>query len=296
MTIARAGERATRDDFLNVSFNSVSPEYFDTMGIRILAGRGFISSDATSEKPRKVVVNQAFVQRFFPNVDPIYCMVRSGLETVVGPDYEIVGVVSDAKYRSLREPMIPLLFSYGTDYRSFVMNVRTSLRPESIFEPVRKALASVDPSLPFLEVHTLSEELDDSAAVERLTAVLASVFGGLAALLAGVGLYGLLAYAVMQRRREIGIRMALGAEASDIAGLTVRQTVAMAVGGIAMGLGAALAAGPLIRSLLYGISPWDPKSLSAAAIFVVFVAAAATAIPALRATRVDPAIALRQDG
>jgi predicted permease len=294
VTVARPGERPTREDFLNVSTNNVSPEYFDTMGMRILAGRNFSPADPV-DKVARVLVNQAFVQRFFPNADPVGRRFGVGaVDTVVTPNYEIIGVVSDAKYRSLREPMIPLIYFRGVRYGTFVLNVRTRRRPESIFEPVRKALASVDPSLPFLEVHTLSEEVGDSAAVERLTAVLASVFGGLAALLAGVGLYGLLAFVVMQRRREIGIRMALGAEPTDIAGLTVRQTMVMAVGGIVMGLGAALAAGLLIRSLLYGISPWDSKSLGAAVIFVLFIAAGATVVPALRATRVAPAIALRQ--
>ncbi len=295
MTVARPGERPTREDFLNVSTNNVSPEYFDTMGMRILAGRNFSPVDPI-DKVARVLVNKAFVKRFFPNADPVGRRFGVGaVDTVVTPDYEIIGVVSDAKYRSLREPMIPLIYFRGVRYGTFVLNVRTNVRPESIFEPVRKALASVDPSLPFLEVHTLSEEVGDSAAVERLTAILASVFGGLAALLAGVGLYGLLAYAMMQRRREIGIRMALGAEALDIAGLTVRQTVVMAVGGIVVGMGAALAAGPLIRSLLYGISPWDPESLSAAVVFVMFIAAGATVVPALRATRVAPSDALRQD-
>jgi hypothetical protein len=264
------------------------------MGIRILAGRNFSPADKV-DKVARVLVNQAFVERFFPKVDPIGQRFGAGpVDAVVGPDNEIIGVVSDAKYRSLREPMIPLIYFHGAHYGTFVMNVRTKMRPASILEPVRKVLATVDPSLPFLEVHTLSEEVGDSAGVERLTAVLASVFGGLAALLAGVGLYGLLAYAMMQRRREIGIRMALGAEALDIAGLTVRQTAVMAAAGILVGMAAALSAGPFVRSLLYGISPWDPKSLAATVVFVVFIAAGATVIPAVRATQVAPLDALRQ--
>src|SRR5579871_330901 len=295
-TVARAGERPSQGDFLNVSTNTVSPEYFETMGMRILAGRGLIPSDASDAKPHRVLVNQAFVRRFFPNVDPLGQRFGVGaVETVVTPDFEIVGVVNDAKYRSLREPMIPLTYAYGKDYGSFVLNVRTRMRPEEIVEPVRRALASIDPGLPFLEVHTLSEEAADTAALERLTAILASVFGALAAVLAGAGLYGLLAYAVMQRRREIGIRMALGAAALDIAGLTVRQTALMAMGGLAAGWGAALACAPLVRSVLYGISPWDLKSLGAAGGFVVLVSAVASLVPALRSARIDPAVALREE-
>ena len=136
----------------------------------------------------------------------------------------------------------------GTEYYAFVLNVRTHVRPESLFQPVQKVLASIDPSAAFLEIHTLAEEVDDSTAAERLTAVLVSALGAIAVLLAGVGIYGLLAYAIVQRRREIGIRMALGAEPAHIARLVGRETLAMAVGGIVCGLAAALAAGPWIRS------------------------------------------------
>jgi predicted permease len=296
-TVAPVGEQATQADYLNASFLDVSPEYFDTMGIRLLAGRSLTSQDAPAGKPglpAKVVVNQAFVRRFFPHADPLGQRFGIGLKAVESADYEIAGVMSDAKYRSLREPMIPTFCDLANDY-SRVIYVRTRIRPELIFEPVRKVLAALDPSLAFIEMHTLAEEVDDSAAAERLTALLASVFGGIAVLLAGVGLYGLLAYAVMQRRREIGIRMALGAAALDIAGLTVRQTVGMAIVGLAAGLGAALACGPLVRSVLYGISPWDLTSLGSAVGFVLVVAAAATLVPALRAARVVPAVALREE-
>ena len=137
--------------------------------------------------------------------------------------------------------------------------------------------------------------MDDSTAAERVTAVLVSVLGAIAVLLAGVGIYGLLAYAIVQRRREIGIRMALGAEPVHIARLVGRETLVMAVGGIVFGLTAALAAGPWIRALLYGIAPWDPRSLFAAATFVAIVAVGATAIPVIRAMYIEPSVALRQE-
>ena len=296
--VARAGERTTPADDFNTSFNDVSPEYFETMGMRILAGRALAASDAPADKPvppTRVVVNHAFAQRFFPNADPVGRRFGAGTEKVVGADYEIVGMVSDAKYRSLREPIIPTFYAVWTGYGSYVLSVRTRMRPEAIFQPVRKTLASLDPSLAFLEIHTLAEEVDDSTAGERVTAILASIFGAMAALLAGVGLYGLLAYAVAQRRREIGIRMALGARPAHIGILIGRQTLAMAAAGILLGIGAALAAGPLIRSLLYGLAPSNPKSLLAAATFVAAIAAGAAAIPILRATRVDPSLALRQE-
>src|ERR1035438_2767414 len=261
------------------------------MGMRILAGRALAGGDAPSGKaatPAKVVVNQVFVRRFFPNVNPIGQRFGVGVKPVEAADDEIVGVVSDAKYRSLREPIVPTFYNVATEYYGFVLNVRTRVRPESIFRAVQKVLASIDPSAAFLEIHTLAEEVDDTPPAERLTAVLVSVLGAIAVLLSGVGIYGLLAYAIVQRRREIGIRMALGAEPAHIARLVGRETLAMAVGGIVCGLAAALAAGPWIRSLLYGISPWDLKSLSAAAIFVAIVAVGATAIPVIRATHIEP--------
>jgi ABC-type antimicrobial peptide transport system permease subunit len=181
-------------------------------------------------------------------VNPVGQRFGVGVKPVEAADDEIVGVVSDAKYRSLREPIVPTFYSVGTAYYAFVLNVRTHVRPQSVFQPVRKALASIDPSAAFLEIHTLAEEVDDSTAAERLTAVLVSALGAIAVLLAGVGIYGLLAYAIVQRRREIGIRMALGAEPAHIARLVGRETLAMAVGGIVCGLAAALAAGPWIRS------------------------------------------------
>ena len=298
-TVALVGQPATQADYLNSSFIDVSPEYFDTMGIRLLAGRSLTEKDAPADKPglpTRVVVNQAFARRFFPHADPLGQRFGIGVKAVESGDYEIAGVMSDAKYRSLRELMIPTFYDVTKDYsRLRVLYVRTRTRPELIFEPVRKVLAALDPSLAFIEVHTLAEEVDDSAAAERLTALLASVFGAIAVLLAGVGVYALLAYSVAQRSREIGIRIALGAEGLDIAGLLGRQTLALASGGILGGIVAALAAGAWIRSLLYGVSPSDTTSMISAGLLMLLVAAGAGVIPARRAARVQPAIALRRE-
>jgi putative ABC transport system permease protein len=171
--------------------------------------------------------------------------------------------------------------------------VRTRISPDAIVQPVRRELAALDPALPFTEIHTLADEVDASAASERFTAALASLFGLLAALLAALGIYALLAYSVAQRRREIGIRMAIGAQRSDIARIVTRHSLAMVGLGVAAGLGAAWEAAPAIQSLLYGVTPTDALSLAAAAAFVLLVSTLATAIPAVRATRVQPASALR---
>lgn len=295
-TVAPKGQRITPSDSLTVSINDVSVDYFRTLGMQILAGRGLMNTDSPTIKPVRVVVNNAFARRFFPGADPVGKLF-GGTEGqgVAGGSYEIAGVVSDAKYRSLREPMTPTFYTPSRQSGFFQLLVRTDGRPESLIKPIRQALASLDPALPFSEIHALSEELDSSMAGERMTAALASIFGVVAALLTGVGVYGLLAQVVIQRQREISIRMALGARPGDIARLFGRQALVMVASGVILGLSGALLAGPWIRSLLYGIAPSDPTSLGAAAAFVVLVAGAATAIPTMHAVGIEPATALRQD-
>jgi predicted permease len=296
MTVALVGQRPSTADFLNTNLNVVSSEYFDTMGIRLVAGRDFTSGGDPIAKPRKVVVNQAFVRRFFPNTDPLGQGFGAGPpQRVADRMFEIMGVVSDAKYRSMREPMMPMVYQLSHEFDSFVLHVRTTGRGESIVQLVRQALTALDPAVPFVEVSTLADEVDASTAVERLTATLASIFATIAAVLTAVGLYGLLAYVVAQRRREIGIRMALGAQTVDIGILVGRQALGMVAGGMVLGLGAAAAAAQWMQSLLYGVAPSDPRSLAAAAAFVALVAAVAIAIPVARATDIEPAAALRQE-
>lgn len=295
MTVVPPGQRVTRADFLNTSTNSVTPGYFETMGMRLLAGRDLTQADEPAKgTTTKVVVNQAFATKIFSGLDPIG---RRFGNPSSADGYEIAGVVSDSKYRSLREPMTPTFYSVWRDgaIEPLQLEVRTRERPQWIIEPVRKVLAALDPVLPFTEIEVMSDEVHASAAGERLTATLASMFGLLAALLAAIGIYGLLAYAVAQRRREIGIRMALGAQRLDIGEMIGRQALAMVAIGVALGLIATLFAAPLIRSLLYGVAPRDPRSLILAVLFVVVVAAVATVIPLSQATRIEPAVALRQE-
>jgi predicted permease len=291
-TVVPTGQRPTPADFLNTSLNSVTPGYFDTMGMRILAGRDLTPADERNQKPlRSVVVNEAFAAKIFPGENAVGR--RIGNSAV----YEIVGVVSDAKYRSLREPMTPTFYSVWTDDsgQPFQLEVRTRGRPELIVEPVRQALAALDPALPFVEIETMANEVEASAGGERLTAVLASIFSAIAALLAAIGIYGLLAYAVAQRHREIGIRMAVGARPIDIGEMIGLEALVMVIVGITVGLCAAAVAAPLMRSVLYGVAPSDPLSLALAALLVASVAAIATAIPTSQATRIEPASILRQE-
>lgn len=297
-TIAPAGQRPSRADFIATDANEVTPEYFETMGIRLLSGRLFSGQYFDPQpKPMRAVVNQAFAERFFPGVDPIGKRFGNAApDHLAGPDQEIAGVVNDAKYRSLRDPVRPLvyeLYSYGEG--PVVVHVRTRVKPEAMIQPVRQAIAAFNSAMPIIEVDTLTDEVQASSAGERLTASLGSLFAILAVLLSAAGIYGLLAYVVARRKREIGIRMALGATPGRIRELIGSQAMAMVIAGVVLGLGAARIAGPLIASLLYGVGPTDLPSLGGAALLVLAMAAVAAAIPAARATRINPAVALRDD-
>jgi predicted permease len=300
MTIGPAGQKPSPADFLNASLNVITPEYFDTMGVRLAAGRGFLGNEKADLSRRSpVIVNQTFARRFFPREDPIGKAFGMGMNVAVKDDYEIIGVVSDAKYRSLREPIQPTFYRlFLPDPKvsaPFILHVRTNVPPESVIEPVRQIFHSIDPALPIIEIHTLAEEISATLWSERLVAALASIFGALAALLAAVGLYGLLAYAVAQRTREIGIRVALGAAPSSIFIWIGSEALVMTAAGVLIGLAATFALAPAVRSLLYGVAPNDAGALIGSAVFVALIAVLAAGIPIARALRVDPAIALRQE-
>ena len=289
-----AGEPGSSADFLNTDLHSVSHEYFDTMGIRLVAGRTFRADDDMTVQPQKTVVNEAFARRFFPGQDPIgkrFGFSREG--QITQGTSEIIGVVADAKYRSLRQSILPT--TYGLSPTGTVLHVKTRLAPASIVPAVRQALASLDAALPFTEVHTMEEELNASAAGERLAAILASIFGSVAAFLSAVGIYGLLAHAVAARRREIGVRMALGADAANIGALVGRWAGGAVAAGIGGGLAAALLVAPWIEATLWQVAPRDPASFGAATGVVAVVAALAAAIPLIRAIGIDPAVALRDE-
>jgi predicted permease len=293
-TYAPTGERAALGDEFSASLNIATPEYFETMGIGLLAGRNLEPSDSPAI-PKRVVVNEAFARHFFGSEDPLGKTFGNALDSPAKPDFEIIGVVADTKYRSMREPAPPTAYQFM--YRDDMLNfyVRTRSGPESVIQPVRAILAKLDPTLSFSEIHTMNEEIDASTSGERLTALLASGFAALAGLLAAIGIYGLLAYAVAQRRREIGIRMAVGARPVDIGGMIIAQALVMGVMGAALGVGGTFLVAPWIRALLYGVRPSDSLSMIFAVLFVSLIAVAASAIPTARAVRVDPAVALRAE-
>ncbi|HLY20444.1 MAG TPA: ADOP family duplicated permease [Bryobacteraceae bacterium] len=298
-TFGPAGSRIAPTDFLNSSLNEITPGYFETMGMRLLAGRAFNWFDRDpATPPRLVIVNQAFAKRFFPGQSALGRLFGyPGPGGVAAAGNEIIGVVSDAKYRSLREPVPPTVYSPVADRfdSAFILHVRTGQRPEAILPGLREALRSLDPGLPLLEVRTLREEVEASLWQERLLALLSTLFGAIAALLSSIGLYGALDYAVKSRAREIGLRMALGAQPARIAGLFTREALVCTGGGLLLGLCAYAAAAVWIRHVLYDLRPWEPTAVIAVVFLVSLIAAAATIPAAWRAVRIDPATALRAE-
>jgi predicted permease len=297
-TFGVAGARIDATEFLNSSINNVTPGYFETMGMHVLAGRDFNWFDRNRTTPRKIIVNQMFARRFFPGRNPIGELFGSpGPGGVANADDEIIGVVSDAKYRSLREPIPPTFYSPvvdGFDSR-FILHVRTPQRPEAMIAPLRQVLRSLDPELPFIEVRTLREEVEASLWQERLLAALSSTFGGIAALLASIGLYGALDYAVKSRTREIGVRMALGAQPRRIVSMLSRETLVLVAGGAILGLCAYALAAVWIRRVLYDVHSWEPLAIVSVLALIGLVAAIAAAPAVYRAVRIDPASALRAE-
>ncbi|MFY9801487.1 MAG: ABC transporter permease [Candidatus Acidiferrales bacterium] len=285
----------------------VGPNFFDTLHIPFLTGRGFNASDfelaaANSGKtptaaPTPVIVNQAFVQKYLGKENPLGKLFGESPADANGPanpGYEIIGVVHDAKYNDLRREIHATMYE-PQHIGGASFELRTAADPQAILPAIRKAVAQINPNLPLFEITTESEQIDRLLFRERLIARLSSFFGLLALLLACIGLYGLLAYEVTRRTREIGIRIALGAYSRDVLRLVVGQGLALAAAGAAIGIGVALGVMQFLHSLLYGVKPADPLTFAAVALFLAVVALLACYIPARRAMRVDPIVALRYE-
>ena len=276
--------------------NSIGPGYFRTLGIPLIAGREFTDADNTPAAPRSVIVNEASVRHFFGGANPIgRRMMRGGAPNAV-PDRTIVGVVKDAKYSDLREPVPPVFYTpWAQDASVSRMHlyVRTGIEPEAVIEPVRKQVAALDPNLPIGNLRSMEAHLETRLVRERLLSRLTGIFGGLATLLAAIGLYGVLAYSVQRRTREIGIRIALGARTAHVRRLVLRDVVIMLVIGLLAGGAAAAGLGQVLRGVLFGVEPLDVGVYAVATFALGAVALAAAYLPARRATSVDPLVALR---
>jgi predicted permease len=301
------GYNAKQGENVYAYMNSVSPGYFATLGVPILAGRDFTDRDTNVVKhgdgddnfvPDKVIVNEMFVKKYFNGRNPIGLHVGYGTDPGTKTDMEIIGVVQDIKYTSLRDKIPQQMFQpYLADRHlgGMTVYVRSALNPEQLFGEIRAQVHDLDPNLPVFGMRTMDEQVANSLMLERLVASLSTVFGVLAAILAAIGLYGVMAFTVTRRTREIGIRSALGASRGHVIWMVMREVLVLLAAGAVVGVGAALALGKLVQSQLFGVAATDPVSLAVAAFGLATVAAAAGYIPALRASRIDPIRALRYE-
>jgi predicted permease len=281
---------------MNPWFDTVSPGYFATLGMPLIAGREFTTRDRIGA-PRVAVVNDVFASTWFKNLNPLGRRFGIGARNSKA-DIEIVGVVRGSKYSKVDEKIPPvayLAFAQDENPSSLVVYARTSGDPKSVFSALRRDVNALDPSLPLTNLRTMEDQLDESLAAQRVIASLSAFFGILATLLAAIGLYGVMAYTVTRRTREIGIRLALGAGRGNLLTLVMREVAVLTLVGVAIAIPAALALTRLVRSELYGIVPNDPLSIVLAALLLISVALLAGYIPANRATRVDPLRALRYE-
>jgi predicted permease len=278
--------------------SQVGPGYFATVGIPIIAGRAFTAQDV-GPVYRYAVINESFARQYFPGHNPIgqrFGLVNDMQPT--SPDTEVIGVIPDRKYRNLRErPPAQAYFPYFDDSHFRFMNIylRTSVAPRQIEDALRERMRQFDPHVPVVDLKTMDEQVGFSLRTERLIASLSAVFGGLATLLAVIGLYGVMAYVVARRTREMGIRIALGAARSNVIAMVMREVFILIGAGLAAGFLLALALADLIRSQLFGLNARDPFTFIGAAIVLALAAGSAGFIPALRASTVDPTTALRQE-
>ena len=271
----------------------VSPEFFGTLDIPVQTGRGFTEHD--NKTPDDVaLINETAARQFFAGTNPIGQRFGSNIET--SSKTEIVGVIKDTKYHSLREPAPPTLYRVLPQTNgAFAVIVRTTDNPMNMIEAVRAAMRQVDPALPITGVTTQTDQIEGRVAQERLFALAYSLFGGLALLLACIGLFGLMSYNVSRRTNEIGIRIALGAQRAGVVGMVLRESMVMVVAGVAIGVAAAIAAGRLITAILFGLEPNDVWTMAAAIALMAAVCLLAGYLPARRASRVDPMVALRYE-
>jgi predicted permease len=273
----------------------ISPGYFKAMLVPLVAGRDFDERDLQVAAPMKMIVNETFARHYFGGGNPVGRLV--GLDRGKA-DIEIVGVIKDAKYTGLREEPIRMVYvpyKPGPWGAQFTVHLRTAGDPLALAAALRAKMAEIDPDAPVYNVRTAEEEVERSLLRERLVATIATLFGGLALLLAALGLYGVLSYGVAQRTREFGIRIAVGAAARSITGLVLREASRVVTAGIVVGLLAAWALGRVVRSLLYGVEPGDLASIAIAVAVLAGAGALASWLPARRASRIDPIQALRYE-
>ena len=277
-------------------FNTVDSDYLRVMGIPLLRGRAFQESD-TPEALRVVIIDQFLARRYWPDKDPIGGQIRRGIDPG-SPVFTIVGVAGNVKNGDLTEQKpVGLVYFYYKQVppRTMHLVMNAGRDPGALLNALRREAARLDPELPLYDTKTMNERLERSLLARRAAMILCLVFAGLALLLAAIGIYGLLAYAVTQRTREFGIRIALGARAADVLALVFRQGVTLALAGVAIGLAGAYFLTRLMTSLLFEVKPAEPAVFLLASVVLSAVAAAASLLPSVRATSIDPVSALRYE-
>jgi predicted permease len=283
----------------------VSPEYFHLLGMPLLRGRLFNDRDL-EDAPRVAVINQAAARTFWPDQDPIGKRVHLIVQTNGNrelfkagplPWTTIIGVIADARTESLATAVAPQIYSsvYQRPTKGLVIFLRGQLDPSAIPAQVRKQIQSIDPNLPVFQAETLDEVLTESLSVRRFSMEMVAAFAATALLLAGLGIYGTISYLVNEQRREIAIRLALGAQRETILGMVLRRGLGLAATGAVLGVAGALVVSHLMAGLLYGVSPNDVTTFVGVTVVLTTVALAASCIPALRAMRVDPITTLHAE-
>ena len=272
----------------------VAPGYFQTMGLPILLGRDFQSQDVKSSTSRKVaIINASMARRFFGESNPVGKRFGWGDPPDLKYDTEIIGVATNAIYTNLREETPPLIYFPGSQGQLLV--IRAAGKPESVASSITNEIKAVDKELIISGIKTVPQLVDQSLTVEKLLARLSSFFGLVALVLAAIGLYGVMAYGVVRRTKEIGIRMAIGAQPGSVRWMVVRETLLLVFVGVMIGIPTALAVTRLISSLLYGVEPTDPPTIIIGVLVIIISAVLASFLPARTASRVDPLIALRYE-
>jgi predicted permease len=277
-------------------FIAASPGYFAALGTPVLQGRAIDSRDTTGA-PLTVVINRTLARQLFPDQDAVGRRMKL-LNPEQSDDWRtIVGVVGDVNYRGLDEESQPTVYTpfAQTPFMWMYVMVRTTGSVEPMIRTLRTVVPSVNPSLTAANIRPMEQVVAQSVAVPRFNMLLVSAFAILALVLSAIGIYGVIAYSVAQRRHEIGVRMALGAERVDVLRLVLSEGIAMAAAGVALGLGGAAALTGVMRTLLFGVTARDPLTFGAGAVLLLLVALLASYIPALRATRVEPVTALRAE-
>jgi putative ABC transport system permease protein len=274
--------------------NAFSPGYFETMRIPLLEGRDFRQSDIV-ETPTVAIVNRKFAEHFFPGKSAIGKRLGRGGGNNAKLTIEIIGVVGDSLYEGPREGVHRQVFLPAWGKGSVTYYVRTNIASSSVFNVVRNEVKQLDATMPIYEMKTVEGQLDETLLTDRLVALLSAGFGLLATILASIGLYGVMAFVVARRRKELGIRLALGAQPGVLIWMVMREVLMLLAIGLAVGIPSAMALGRYVSTVLYGIKPSDPWMATSTMVLLTLVSVAAGLIPARRASRIDPILALRYE-